>query len=436
MPEGFVINNFLGASGIDGTITYQGGSNNNDVVITTTAAPTPTPTPTASPTATPTATPSATPTATATPTPTVAPTATPTPTPGPSLTVVDDDGFGDALDCDSAVPAFNTIQGGIDAVAAGGTVKVCPGNYPQGSGINLNKSLSLQGPNFGISPNGGSRVAEAIITGGSPTVLRVSAPGTPVTIQGFTFDNSGVIDAYDPGLTITLRRNIYSNGTTGGAFYFLNAPPSLTIDDNYLTNAVVADNDIIFVAGDWNGTTGTVASITNNVIENSPADSGMNLSNVSGTISGNRFSNLKYYAILLANNSSNQTISGNIFEGTTNPDPTNVPTWGAGIRTYGPTFTGPVNIKSNLFRNNYVGVGFRGVPNDPGANVGNDVHVNVNSFLNNTHGISDGSAGAVDAENNWWGCNYGPGATGAGCSGPTNDVFNNVSGSVDSDPWI
>ena len=29
------------------------------------------------------------------------------------------------------------------------------------------------------------------------------------------------------------------------------------------------------------------------------------------------------------------------------------------------TFTGPVNIKSNLFQNNYAGVGFRGVPNDP-----------------------------------------------------------------------
>ncbi len=60
----------------------------------------------------------------------------------------------------------------------------------------------------------------------------------------------------------------------------------------------------------------------------------------------------------------------------------------------------------------------------------------MNSFINNTHGISDGAAGAVDAENNWWGCNFGPGGTGAGCSGTPDDVFNNGSGTVDADPWI
>src|SRR5205085_11070422 len=67
---------------------------------------------------------------------------------------------------------------------------------------------------------------------------------------------------------------------------------------------------------------------------------------------------------------------------------------------------------------------------------GQPIHVNFNSFINNTHGISDGAAGTLDAENNWWGCNYGPGATGAGCSATTNDVFNNGSGAVDADPWI
>jgi len=35
-----------------------------------------------------------------------------------------------------------------------------------------------------------------------------------------------------------------------------------------------------------------------------------------------------------------------------------------------------------------------------------------------------------------WGCNYGAGANGAGCSITTNDVFNNGSGTVDADPWI
>src|SRR5204863_1256446 len=113
------------------------------------------------------------------------------------------------------------------------------------------------------------------------------------------------------------------------------------------------------------------------------------------------------------------------------------PTWGAGVRFYEPAVTSPVTIKSNTFTNSYVGVGVRGTPNDPGADItGQPIHVNFNAFINNTHGISDGAAGTLDAENNWWGCNYGPGATGAGCSGSTNGIFNNGSGSVDSNPWI
>lgn len=349
----------------------------------------------------------------------------------------DPDGGGPATDfgCDS----FATIQGGIDGVASGGTVIVYEGTYTQATSINLNKSLTLRGPNFAISPNGGVRVAEALITGAPSTVLRISAPGTPVTIEGFKFDSAGVVDAYDPALDITIKKNIFSNGTSGGALYFLNAPPQLTIDDNYLTNAVLADNDTVFVAGNWNGTTGTVATITNNVIENTPTDnaSGMNLSNVSGTVSGNQFKKLRYYAILLANDSSSMTISGNVFDGMVNPNPTNVPTWGAGVRTFTPAFTGPVNITGNTFVNNYTGVGIRGVPNDPGATIaGMDINVNFNRFVNNTYGISDGAAGTLDAENNWWGCNYGPGTGGVGCTGTPNGILNTGSGTVDADPWI
>jgi len=60
--------------------------------------------------------------------------------------------------------------------------------------------------------------------------------------------------------------------------------------------------------------------------------------------------------------------------------------------------------------------------------------VNFNRIVGNgTYGIQyDNSGVTVDATNNWWGCNYGPGATGAGCSGVTNGVF----GDVDYDPWL
>jgi CSLREA domain-containing protein len=339
----------------------------------------------------------------------------------------DPDGLGPAMNfgCDS----FATIQDGINGVASGGTVKVYAGTYTQANSINLNKSLTLQGPNFAISPNGGVRVAEALITGAPSTVLRISSPGSPVIIEGFKFDSAGVVDAYDPALNITIRKNIYSNGISGGAFYFLNAPTQLTLDDNHLTNAVLADNDTVFVAGNWNGATGTVATITNNVIENTPTDnaSGLNLSNVSGTISGNQFTKLRYYGILLANNSSNITISDNVFDGIVNPDQVNVPTWGAGIRFFTPAYTGPVNIKSNTFKNSYVGVGVRA----SGGNLtGMDIHVNFNRFVGNTFGIRHDGTGPLEAQNNWWGCNAGPGS--AGCD----SVSEAGPGNTDFDPWI
>jgi hypothetical protein len=134
--------------------------------------------------------------------------------------------------------AFATIQDGINGVAAGGTVIVNNGTYTQAGTINLNKSIILQGPNSAISPNGGTRVAEAVINGTASSILRISSPPTsPVTIQGFKFDSTNVLDAYDPALNITIRRNICSNGTSNGALYFLHAPNPLTIDDNRLTNA-------------------------------------------------------------------------------------------------------------------------------------------------------------------------------------------------------
>ena len=52
---------------------------------------------------------------------------------------------------------------------------------------------------------------------------------------------------------------------------------------------------------------------------------------------------------------------------------------------------------------------------------------------NSTIGINNGNGSfTMNAENNWWGCNYGPGATGLGCSGTTNGV----SGLVDANPWL
>ena len=51
-------------------------------------------------------------------------------------------------------------------------------------------------------------------------------------------------------------------------------------------------------------------------------------------------------------------------------------------------------------------------------------------------GVTGNTVTQILAENNWWGCNYGPGATGAGCSGATNSATNSGSGGIDANPWL
>ena len=94
--------------------------------------------------------------------------------------------------------SFATITEGIDAVEVGGTVNVAAGTYAEN--LAVNKSLSLVGPNAGIDPNTGTRVAEAFILPAvtetslqgstSGVIVRVGSPlgHVDVSIDGFTID--------------------------------------------------------------------------------------------------------------------------------------------------------------------------------------------------------------------------------------------------------
>ncbi|MET0753957.1 MAG: cohesin domain-containing protein [Pyrinomonadaceae bacterium] len=91
----------------------------------------------------------------------------------------------------------------------------------------------------------------------------------------------------------------------------------------------------------------------------------------------------------------------------------------------GSAFSGnqAVRLTSNVIRNNATGVL---VQSNGVANLSfNRIVGNSATGVNNIDGI-------VTAENNWWGCNYGAGAGGAGCAGTPNGT----TGTVDANPWL
>ena len=113
-----------------------------------------------------------------------------------------------------------------------------------------------------------------------------------------------------------------------------------------------------------------------------------------------------------------------------------------GAQPGGTTFT--VDINKNTFLNNFTTTGAGGgVALNNGANL-SIMQVHFNRFVGNISALpanSSGlhfveSAGSVNAENNWWGCNTNP--VNAASTSPCNQAGGDVPGlgSLDADPWL
>lgn len=122
---------------------------------------------------------------------------------GAATIVVDDTGApsntpSPAGSCEA--PNYGTIQAAVSAATAGDTVQVCAGTYVES--VNVNKQLTLSGPNAGISAgwNAGTRVGEATIQGqmdlsAANTVidgLRFVRPGVPSNTVPYLVESVGV----------------------------------------------------------------------------------------------------------------------------------------------------------------------------------------------------------------------------------------------------
>ena len=225
--------------------------------------------------------------------------------------------------------------------------------------------------------------------------------GTNQLISGNTIETPGTGVSNSAGSQFSSVVGMQSN-TSGGSVY-----DGLQITNNILRSLGTQSADPETFLGIWENSHGHSSNITvsgnqflNASLGNNPA---LNLQRAFRVTSHSSLSTTVTY-------SNNRVEGANIgFE------------WLAGSNFAG---NQPVRLTSNTILNGATGVLVQsnGIAN---------IHFN-RIVGNSVVGVNNATPGAVNAENNWWGCNYGPGAGGAGCSGTANGVL----GAVDANPWL
>ncbi len=168
--------------------------------------------------------------------------------------------------CGGNSPCFTTIQAAINAANPNDTINVFAGTYTEQ--ININKALTLLGPNANINPNIGARVAEAVIipTASNPISPSFAGPivvtlGTSgVTFKGFT------VDGNNPGLT----SGIIYNGSDVDAEFGIYGPetanPDAVISNNIVKN--IGEIAVWVTSNSQGGAKNANSVISDNLVDN------------------------------------------------------------------------------------------------------------------------------------------------------------------------
>jgi hypothetical protein len=137
----------------------------------------------------------------------------------------------------STIGYFDTIQSAINSswIPNGAVVNVSAGTYAET--VTVSKSLEIRGPNYGISPNTGTRVAEAIIVPATTNTDATSIGSNMVTIAASDVVIDGLtIDGDNPSLADS------TVGFVGSTNMSMDAARGVYVASNGLNNIRVANN--------------------------------------------------------------------------------------------------------------------------------------------------------------------------------------------------
>jgi hypothetical protein len=380
---------------------------------------------------------------------------------GAATFVVNDDTTGpgpSGADCGN--PDFATIQAAINAapaMAPRDTIQICAGSYAEN--LMVAKSLEFLGAQAGVDARGRSATESTIAPAAGAAMLLqpgsagsaidgltlsggargIDSDGTGGPLDGLSISNNRIVGftgagifLSDPGLDITVDRNVVDGGSKMGAGGLVQLDTDvfdgLQLTDNNIVNGATATG--LFVDGDHNVgmSVNRPPSLSGNLIQAN--QTGVNLGTRAfefGSISGNTVAGSGFDGV--QGGIQNSTISGNAFTGNGRS--------GLALTSFGNMGVDRGAQNTMVTGNTFTGNGatttgeaiFFSSTQAPGTIATNQVHFNRFSG-NNDRGTVYNGIEMIDLQNNWWGCSDGPGGMGCDTKAGTGAA------GLDADPWL